>query len=74
MGTLSGAAVNVLGGGVECVANVLEREVSTVTEDWYSRVELESDLRSIPLNFEERTGHLPQLLRDVVARLRLDAG
>ena len=27
---------------------------------------------SIPLNFEERTGHLPQLLHDVIRRLRLD--
>ena len=26
------------------------------------------------LNFEERTGHLPQLLRDIIARLRLDVG
>jgi hypothetical protein len=53
--------VNVRGGGFESVANILEREVPAVTQDWYSRVELESDLRSIPMNFEERTGHLPQL-------------
>jgi hypothetical protein len=26
------------------------------------------------LNFEERTGHLPKLLHDVIARLRLDKG
>jgi hypothetical protein len=32
------------------------------------------DLTFIPLTFEERTGHLPSLLHDVVARLRLDAG
>jgi hypothetical protein len=74
MGTFSGAAVNVRGGGFESVANILEREVPAVTKDWFSRVELESDLRSIPMNFEERTGHLPQLLRDVVARLRLNEG
>jgi hypothetical protein len=29
---------------------------------------------SIPLSFEERTGHLPQLLRDLIARLRMGAG
>jgi hypothetical protein len=29
-------------------------------------------LSAIPLNFEERTGHLPQLLRDVIVRLRLE--
>jgi hypothetical protein len=28
----------------------------------------------IPLNHDERTGHLPHLLHDVVKRLRLDAG
>jgi len=31
-------------------------------------------LTAIPLSFEERTGHLPQLLRDVIVRLRLDDG
>jgi len=29
---------------------------------------------SIPLNFEDRTGHLPNLMHDVIARLRLDTG
>src|ERR1700726_2625777 len=38
------------------------------------RVEKESDLMHIPLNHEERTGHLPRLLHDVIKRLRLDAG
>ena len=42
--------------------------------DWLARVEQEPDLKSIPLSFEDRTGHLPQLLHDVIARLRLDAG
>jgi hypothetical protein len=58
------------GGGLESVANILERESLAVTKDWLARVELESDLRSIPLTFEERTGHLPQLLHDLVVRLR----
>jgi hypothetical protein len=42
--------------------------------DWLKRVEQEPDLRRIPLSFEDRTGHLPALLHDVIARLRLDAG
>jgi hypothetical protein len=61
------------GVSIESVANVLERESVAVTKDWLVRVELDSDLISISLNFEERTGHLPQLLRDVVTRLRLNA-
>jgi len=28
----------------------------------------------VPLSFEERTGYLPQLLLDVIKRLRLDLG
>src|ERR1700675_2258096 len=58
---------------VESVADILEREVQTVIADWLARVEQEPDLTCIPLSFEERTGHLPHLLHDVIARLRLDA-
>lgn len=36
-------------------------------------VEKQEDLMHIFLNCDERTGHLPQLLRDVITRLRLDA-
>jgi hypothetical protein len=56
------------------VANILEREIQPVIKDWLARVEKEPELMCIPLNFEERTGHLPHLLHDVVARLRLDTG
>ena len=61
-------------GPIENVADILERELQTVIQDWLYRVEQEPDLTCIPLNFEERTGHLPHLLHDVIARLRLDAG
>jgi hypothetical protein len=59
---------------IESVANILERESRAVTQDWFSRVELETDLTAIPLTFEERTRHLRPLLHEVVARLRLDTG
>ena len=59
---------------VESVPDILERELQDLIKDWLFRVEQESDLTCIPLNFEERTGHLPQLLHDVIARLRLDTG
>jgi hypothetical protein len=45
-----------------------------VIQEWLDRVEKEPELVAIPLNFEERTGHLPQLLQDVIVRLRLDDG
>src|ERR1700719_1201335 len=59
---------------IESVAGSPERELKSVMVDWLARVEQEPDLTCIPLSFEERTGHLPQLLHDVIARLRLDAG
>jgi hypothetical protein len=59
---------------IERVADILERELQPVIWDWLSRVEKEPDLTNIPLNFEDRTGQLPQLLEDVVVRLRLDLG
>jgi hypothetical protein len=59
---------------VESVADILERELPTVIGEWLIRVEEEPDLMSIPMNHEGRTGHLPQLLHDVIARLRLHAG
>jgi hypothetical protein len=59
---------------IESVADILERELQSVITDWLARVEQEPDLKCIPLSYEERTGHLPHLLHDVIARLRLDVG
>lgn len=60
-------------GAGESVADILERELQPMITDWLARVELEPDLTCIPLSYEDRTGHLPHLLHDVIARLRLDA-
>jgi RsbT co-antagonist protein rsbRD N-terminal domain len=68
------AAASAAGVLIESVPDILEREIPAVIQDWLARVDQESDLASIPLTFEERTGHLPQLLRDVIARLRKDEG
>jgi len=59
---------------VESVADILERELPSLIEAWLARVEKEQDLVYIPLNHDERTGHLPHLIHDVINRLRLDAG
>ena len=72
----SKGAAKATGGAItiESVADIIERELQSVITDWLFRVDQEPDLKSIPLSFEDRTGHLPQLLHDVIARLRLDAG
>jgi hypothetical protein len=58
----------------ESVADILEQELDPTIREWLALVEKEPDLVRIRLNFEERTGHLPRLLHDVIARLRLDKG
>jgi hypothetical protein len=64
---------NVTASSNNVVADILERHLSELIEDWLSRVNREEELTDIPLTFDERTGHLPHLLNDVIARLRLDA-
>jgi hypothetical protein len=54
----------------EDVAGVLERETEVTIDNWYSRVEKENDLISVPLSREERCAHLPEMFRDLVTRLR----
>ena len=56
------------------VASILERELDRVIHDWMMLVEKQEDLKSIVLSYEDRTGHLPALLREIIERLRRDAG
>jgi hypothetical protein len=58
--------------GTESVADILEQELDPTIHEWIRLVEKEPDLIRIPLSFQDRTGHLPRLLHDVIARLRLD--
>jgi len=64
--------LSLLDAGRDKVADVLERETDFVIHEWMGMVEKQEDLMHISLNRDERTDHLPQLLRDVIARLRLD--
>ena len=57
----------------ESVASILEREIDNTILDWLASVERNAELACIPLSREERTGHLPRLLQDLVVRLRLDS-
>ena len=55
----------------ENVADILERECDVVIHEWLSRVEKLPELTRISMTYEDRTGYLPQLLKEVIARLRL---
>jgi CheY-like chemotaxis protein len=57
---------------IETVASILERTTEAAIREWYSRVEVEPTLMSIPMSKEERCAHLPALFRELVSRLRSD--
>src|ERR1700733_26126 len=47
-----------------------ERSVQSTIEDWFQYVQGEEKLMAVPLSYEQRCGHLPQIFRDLVYRLR----
>jgi CheY-like chemotaxis protein len=53
------------------VASILEREALVTIGDSLTRVEREDELTCVPLNKEQRTGHFPKLLKQLVHRLRV---
>jgi CheY-like chemotaxis protein len=57
----------------ESVATILEHDLHATIQDWMELVEHNEELTCIPLSFEGRTGHLPNLIADLVNRLRLPA-
>ena len=57
---------------MESVATILERSIEKTLEAWYARVEQDEGLMTLSLSREQRTGHIPQVLADVVHRLRSD--
>ena len=54
----------------ESVATILESDREKITMEWLTRVRSNPDLMRIPLSDEERAGHLPELIQDIVCRLR----
>ena len=55
----------------ESVASILEHNLDVTIHNWMALVEQDKELTCIPLSFEERTGHLPNLLADLIYRLPL---
>jgi DNA-binding response OmpR family regulator len=56
------------------VAAILERNATATIANRLYRVEREAELTRLPLSVEQRTGHLPQLIRELVQRLRVPRG
>lgn len=58
----------------ESVATILESDQEKIIQLWLSRVNDNKELMRLPLSSRDRTGHLPQLLADLVTRLRRTPG
>ncbi|MDP9050533.1 MAG: response regulator [Acidobacteriota bacterium] len=55
---------------VETVATILERTTEVTIKDWFEHIQKDKKVMTVPLTYEERTSHLPQLFRELVHRLR----
>jgi DNA-binding response OmpR family regulator len=53
----------------ERVGVILQRCITAVVEDWLARVKQATELNHLMLDDDERTGHLPKLVEDLVVRL-----
>ena len=47
------------------------RRSEATINDWFDRVERENELTCVPMSKEQRTGHLPKLLQELVHRLQV---
>jgi CheY-like chemotaxis protein len=54
---------------VESVAQILFRSSHEIVQHWFERVANEPKLMAVPMNFELRSRHLPEVIGDLVVRL-----
>ena len=53
----------------ERVGKILRRSIDCVVKDWLARAKQSKELNQVQLSDDERTGHLPKLVEDLVVRL-----
>lgn len=54
---------------VETVGAILQRSVEATIRAWFDRIGTDKKVMAIPMTYEQRTCHLPQVFRDLVSRL-----
>src|SRR3984893_7215215 len=55
---------------IEPVATILDRTTGQTIQAWFALVQTEKKVMTVSLTFDQRCGHLPQVFRDLAARLR----
>ena len=54
---------------IESIATILQQETQATINDWRARVDREPRILTVRMDDKTRSAHLPQLFRDLVARL-----
>jgi CheY-like chemotaxis protein len=54
----------------ECVASILDRDAAVLIQRWLARVGHVEELTALPIAAEDRTKYLPEMIRNITARLR----
>jgi CheY-like chemotaxis protein len=55
---------------IESLAAILERTTGSTIQEWYKLILKEKLVMSVPMSHDLRCGHLPQMFRELAARLR----
>jgi CheY-like chemotaxis protein len=55
---------------IESVATILEYSIESTIDVWYERVKRNEKLTAVSMSREQRVGHIPKILIDLVHRLR----
>jgi ActR/RegA family two-component response regulator len=54
----------------ESVASILERDATITVQRWLARVKRTEELACVPLSDSDRTGHVSEIIKSIVIRLR----
>jgi CheY-like chemotaxis protein len=55
---------------IESLATILESSIQSTVDAWFERVENDKKITAVSMSREQRVGHLPKVLIDLVNRLR----
>jgi CheY-like chemotaxis protein len=55
---------------IESVATILESSLQSTIDSWYERVGNDKKITAVSMSREQRVGHLPKIMLDLVNRLR----
>jgi CheY-like chemotaxis protein len=55
---------------IESLATILESSIQSTIDAWFERVENDKKITAVSMSREQRVGHLPKVLLDLVNRLR----